>query len=134
VYEAMLKLTPDSFRAWHNRGHSLFSLGRFDDALASFERAVEHFPQYAMAHFRIAELHRIAGRPAQARQAAERAVAAAPRGAKYHLSLAHIAAMQGDWSAALAAARSARELGIGGLDDEIERFKDEIAATRKWDF
>ena len=37
--------------AWHNRGHALRGLARYEDAVASYDRAIAMKPDYAEAHF-----------------------------------------------------------------------------------
>ena len=49
LYEAQLQEVPDSPKLWNERGVVLHQSGRVDEALASYHRAVEHDPKYALA-------------------------------------------------------------------------------------
>ena len=44
VARSRVPVHPDSAEAWHNRGVALSRLKRFDDALASFSKAIERAP------------------------------------------------------------------------------------------
>jgi predicted O-linked N-acetylglucosamine transferase (SPINDLY family) len=68
----------DAF-AHNTRGAVLYSLGRTDDAIASYARATELDPQYIDAWFNLARACGEAGRDAQAAQAHEHVVAAGER-------------------------------------------------------
>ncbi len=43
-FEQALKLQPDSYEAWVNRGNAMFNLGRYEEVLASFEQALKLQP------------------------------------------------------------------------------------------
>ena len=59
-------LTPSYGRAWQERGHSLRDLGLVDEAFAAYQSAVTHNGALAASWRMLAELHRAAGRDAQA--------------------------------------------------------------------
>jgi tetratricopeptide (TPR) repeat protein len=50
LYETLLQEVPDSPKLWNERGVVLHQAGRVDEALASYRRAVERDPKYALAH------------------------------------------------------------------------------------
>src|SRR5437016_3139904 len=49
LYETLLREAPDSPKLWNERGVVLHQAGKRDDALASYRRAVEIDPRYALA-------------------------------------------------------------------------------------
>src|SRR5688572_27475941 len=49
VYEKALARFPDAYRLWNNRGLLLRVWGRYDDAIASFRKALELKPDYVLA-------------------------------------------------------------------------------------
>jgi tetratricopeptide (TPR) repeat protein len=46
-----IKLKPDSYKAWNNRGYALVRLGRDDEAIESFDKALGMKPDYASAYY-----------------------------------------------------------------------------------
>lgn len=52
-YEMALKEAPDDPMIWNNRGVSLSSLGRYDDAIGSYRKALEKRPGYWNAWFNL---------------------------------------------------------------------------------
>src|SRR5204863_278210 len=49
AYETLVQRIPDSAKLWNERGLVLHQSGEFDEARASYERAVECEPGYAIA-------------------------------------------------------------------------------------
>ena len=46
-----MEIKPDLHEAWYNRGVALGNLGRYEEAIASYDRAVEIKPDYASAWY-----------------------------------------------------------------------------------
>lgn len=47
----VIKLKPDSYKAWNNQGYTLVRLGRDEEAIAAFNQALEINPDYASAYY-----------------------------------------------------------------------------------
>ena len=60
-YDRALMARPDDVEVHYNRGHTLTSLKRIDEALASYGRAISLRPDYAEAHWNEALLRLLAG-------------------------------------------------------------------------
>ncbi|URD49117.1 tetratricopeptide repeat protein [Chroococcidiopsis sp. CCNUC1] len=46
TFDRVLKIKPNSIRAWNYRGYALNNLGRYEEAIASYDRAIEINPNY----------------------------------------------------------------------------------------
>lgn len=64
--EVLHGAAPSYGRAWQERGHCLRDLGRADDAFSAYQAAITHNGALAASWRMLAELHRSAGRDAQA--------------------------------------------------------------------
>lgn len=62
----LLELAPSYGRAWQERGHALRDLGRRDEAAAAYQSAITHNGALAASWRMLADIHRAAGRAAQA--------------------------------------------------------------------
>ena len=62
----LIELAPSYGRAWQERGHCLRDLGLVEEAFAAYQSAVTHNGALAASWRMLAELHRAAGRDAQA--------------------------------------------------------------------
>ena len=72
-----------SHEAWTGRGVALAGLRRKDAAVASFQRAIELYPEYALAHFNKGLVHWRAGEPIPASNHLGRAVELQPNDPEY---------------------------------------------------
>lgn len=72
-----------SHEAWTGRGVALAGLARKDDAVASFQRAIELYPEYDLAHFNKGLVHWRAGEPVPASNHMGRALELQPNNAEY---------------------------------------------------
>ncbi len=63
----LIASAPSYGRAYQERGHCLRALGRAEEALTAYQAAVSHNGALAASWQQIAELHRSAGRPTQAK-------------------------------------------------------------------
>jgi tetratricopeptide (TPR) repeat protein len=104
---------------WYLRGCAEHMLGRWDEAIAAFRKAIELDPQHAKAHNGLAWLLATCSDanfrdPTQAVAIAKKAVELAPKreGIANTLGVAHYQA--GDWKAAIAALKTSMELCQGG--------------------
>lgn len=66
----LIALSPSYGRAWQERGHCLRDLARPEEAFAAYQSAVTHNGALAASWRQLAQLHRAAGRDAQAAFAA----------------------------------------------------------------
>src|SRR3989441_7476291 len=66
LYDTLLREVPDSPKLWNERAVVLHQTGRTEDALASYRRAVEVDPKYALAWNNLGggQAHRPAPEPA----------------------------------------------------------------------
>jgi TolB-like protein len=111
-----LVLRPEWAEAWRNRGSALVSLGRADEALAAFERALALNPTEPGAHAGIARVHFVLrGDFARAADGYEQALSLHPKAGWAALQLANCAAYLRDFPRAEAAARRAVELQQASL-------------------
>ncbi len=62
----LIGLAPSYGRAWQERGHCLRDLGRNEEAFAAYQSAITHNGALAASWRMLSELHRAAGRGAQA--------------------------------------------------------------------
>jgi serine/threonine-protein kinase len=109
--ERALELRPDFADAWRQKGAALITLGRDEEALAAFDRALALDPTQGAAHSGIGRVHFILrGDFARAVPAFERALALNPRAGWTALQLANCAAYLRDFPRAERAARRAVEL------------------------
>jgi tetratricopeptide (TPR) repeat protein len=65
--DRLIELNPSYGRAWQERGHSLRDLGRDEEALAAYQRAVTHNGALAASWREISAMHKGAGRDAPGR-------------------------------------------------------------------
>lgn len=118
AYEALLRLHPDLPDSWFNLAMLYRRAGRFADALAAYDRALEHNvrdPHEVLLQQAVIQSEDLAD-PGAARRLLERALAQEPRYVAAWLNLGNVAEELGDVSAALAAYQRARTLdGSSGL-------------------
>ncbi|NJN74682.1 MAG: tetratricopeptide repeat protein, partial [Limnothrix sp. RL_2_0] len=48
-YDQAIKIQPDYYQAWLNRGINLDNLSKYEEAIASFDQALEIKPDYQSA-------------------------------------------------------------------------------------
>lgn len=91
-YELALKEAPDDPMIWNNRGVSLSSLGRYDEAAGSYRKAIDIRPGYWMAWYNLGKaLHRKADRTPDGAEGYEAALKAYERALE--LKPAHTSAL-----------------------------------------
>jgi tetratricopeptide (TPR) repeat protein len=81
-----------SHEAWTGRGATLAAMARYDDSIASFERAIELYPDYPLAHFNKGLVHFGLGQWIPATNHLDRAVELQPSNPEFALFAAHAAA------------------------------------------
>jgi Flp pilus assembly protein TadD len=115
LLEAALASDPKDPSAWEARGNALWFLGRLEEALTAYEKALEQAPQREVTLARAASLTLRLNRLAAARSYEERAIAVNPWNASYHLDLAKVHARGRDWHAAAVECERALQLNPAQL-------------------
>jgi Tfp pilus assembly protein PilF len=100
LLEAALATDAADPPAWESRGDALWSLGRLEQGLAAYEKALNQAPQRETALARASSLALRLGQLPAAGSYGERAIAVNPWNPSYHLELAKIHARGRDWRAA----------------------------------
>ncbi len=72
--KSLLELKPDDPAAWGNKGSSLANLGRYEEALTAYERALELQSDLPEAWRNLADLLSASGRHVEAEKARLRAL------------------------------------------------------------
>jgi TolB-like protein/Flp pilus assembly protein TadD len=103
-----LELNPFFFLAQHHLGVALVLDGRFDEAIAAFEKGLAIAPQQALLRGGVAVAHARAGRTEAARAIAEEMAGWSPR-ANRAVAIAHIHTALGDHDRALTWLRQAAD-------------------------
>ncbi len=125
-FETAKRLRPDYPALYVRYGRTLEQLGRFDDALAAFQRGVELDDRSALAHAGLGRYHLQAGHIDDAKQHLEKAIALDPQCAVALSSLAQLYAKTGD--AALAETMTARANAAAPQDYLDDPVMGELAA------
>lgn len=81
-----------SHEAWTGRGATLAAMSRYDASIASFQRAIELYPDYPLAHFNKGLVHFGLGQWILAANHLDRAVELQPSNPEFALFAAHAAA------------------------------------------
>src|SRR5437867_2735442 len=110
LYETLLREVPDSPKLWNERGVVLHQAGRPDEALASYQQAVEIDGKYALSWNGLGVVLVELKRFPDARNAFVRAVEADPDHAGAHYNLSFTLSNLGDYDGALRATKRALEL------------------------
>jgi tetratricopeptide (TPR) repeat protein len=111
-----LAIRPDVWNAWFLVGWGLRRLGRYRDAIAPFERAIELEKAQADVYNELSICYMETGRLADARKALEKAFRLEPENTKILSNLGVLAARQGNVEEAAGFFRTALEIDPG---DEI---------------
>ncbi len=109
-YRRAQALAPANFRWTYLLGNAEAWLGKYPQAIAHLQAAIELDPDYAPAKVRLAQLLFDTGEVDQSRRLCEAALRRNPRLASAHLALGKALAASGDWPGAIAAYRRALEL------------------------
>jgi tetratricopeptide (TPR) repeat protein len=104
-FRRALSLDADSLQAQVNLSCSLHSLGRFDAALAGFDRVLKRDPHWAEVYDRLAVLHAETGNLPLAKRMLRKAGSLKPDDAGHHFARARVACLDGRWDAAPAMLR-----------------------------
>ncbi len=91
---------PDSPLVQLNLGGALMHVGRRDEAIAHYQRAVELNPALFAGQYRLAEALQSLGRDEEAEQALEKAIRSNPEMAAAHYGLAQLLHRRGEWDRA----------------------------------
>jgi len=117
---AAVDLKPDQFQAYINLGQAYQNLGRWDDAVATLDRAIARSPRLAVLYRARGQVHRKRGKDREALADMEQAVALAPPGdpslAGDHVELGLVLQQAGRFREALAAGDRALEARPGWPD------------------
>ena len=121
LFDASLKLDRNQELAWFNRGNALFSLKRYAEALASYNRAVALWPGHApLLNNRGNALFGL-GRKLEALAAFDRAIAAAPDYAEAHFNRGNVLRALDRRTEALASFDRAAALDPGHAELQFNR-------------
>ena len=115
LLEAALAARSDDVTAWECKGHALYSLGRYDEALAAFRKALTMEPGRESA---LVEAARVAAKLDRRQDAAaywQRAIAINPWRSDYHAELACVYFSDRDWQASADACLQALRLNSSWL-------------------
>jgi tetratricopeptide (TPR) repeat protein len=88
---------PKDAKKAYEKGLDAAKKGHFDDAQKQLEKAVQIYPQYATAWHQLGNIYERQNQTGPARKAYEQAIAADPRFVPPYLSMATIAAREGNW-------------------------------------
>jgi len=100
LYERM-EDTPRQARCHNGRGNVYHDLGRYEEALEAYGRAIELDPKYASPHNGRGNVYRDLGRHEEALEAYGRAIELDPNLVQPHYNLARLEAVRGNREAAL---------------------------------
>ncbi len=104
------KNSEDQALSWRNLGDVYTILSRYDDALAAFQNALDHDPDYAYAYYGMGNVYRVLGRYDDALAAYQNALNRDPDAAIAHSSLAAVLRKSGHDEEAAAHLARARDL------------------------
>ncbi|HXL54951.1 MAG TPA: tetratricopeptide repeat protein, partial [Chitinophagaceae bacterium] len=65
-YDSTLKLNPNNYLTWFNKGISFYNLERFEDAKACFQKAILIYPYHPSSHFFLGAICASQGKVAEA--------------------------------------------------------------------
>lgn len=108
-YVAVQLFNADRAEGWLNRGSLAFVLGRLDEAETAYRRAVEREPGFAASYAQLADLYRVLGDEARAREVLAEGLAIQPAAAELHYALGLALTRAGEAQAALDAIEAAVE-------------------------
>lgn len=108
-----VQCAPDDAPAQLNLGNALGRLGRFDEAAASYQRALELDPEFAEAHNNLGELCLERGRAEEALRSCQQSVRLKPYFAHAHQNLGKALVRLGRFDEAVRSCRSAIALNPG---------------------
>lgn len=86
LWEDTARKVPDNVRALDNLGAVYFDLGRTEESIPYFRRAIELMPNYASAYNNLGQSLIRAGKPKEGLEAIETALRLAPERAAYHIA------------------------------------------------
>ena len=108
----------DDVTAWECKGHALAGLGRNDEALAAFQKAIIMDPRRESALVEAARVAAILNRRKDAAAYWERAIAINPWRSDYYAELAFVYFNDGDWQASAGAAGQALRLNSSSAQSQ----------------
>jgi tetratricopeptide (TPR) repeat protein len=88
---------PKDAKKAYERGQKSFGKGKAEDAQKDLEKAIQLYPDFAMAHFELAKVHLQTNHEPQAIQELDAAIKADPKLEQPYLMLASIAYAKQDW-------------------------------------
>lgn len=91
-----LQAGKEAYKAWE-KGDKAFRKKRFEEALESFQSALNIYPQYALAWLSAGQCHLELNRLEEARKALAKALEADPLYVQPYIEMARIAAMEKKW-------------------------------------
>lgn len=97
IYDQVLTASPHNVAAWNNRGTTLLEMGRFEEAAASFYRALELAPNLHDARIALATCCQALGRVEEALAACNTVLSAAPEHAEAHWNRGLLLLLKGNY-------------------------------------
>lgn len=97
LYDNNILAFPMSAALWNNRGNTLLEMGRFDEALPSYARAVELEPGMHDARVAMASCYQALGRYEHALKICEAVIAEVPEHAEAHWNRALLLLLSGNY-------------------------------------
>jgi tetratricopeptide (TPR) repeat protein len=89
-FQQAAKLDPNLPEIWFRVGFMQRNLNQYEDAMSSYERAIEQEPRDIRAYSELAVIYMTESNPTKARETVERGLQAEPRAAQLHALLASI--------------------------------------------
>lgn len=97
IYDKLLTASPLLFAAWSNRGNSLLEMCRYEEAAASYLRALEIFPGVHNTRVALATCYQALGRAEEALAACKTVLASDPENAEAHWNHSLLLLLNGEY-------------------------------------
>jgi len=136
----LLENIPFQARCHNGLGNVYGALGRYEEALAAYQRAIDLDPKLAYPHNGLGNVYAALGRYEEALAAYQRAIDLDPKSAYAHNGLGNVYRDLGRHDEALAAYRRAIELdpkyalphnGLGNVYRDLGRYEEALAAYQR---
>jgi len=124
MWREVVRRRPGNARAHHNFGNSLLKIhSKLDEAERHFTRAIELYPDYALAHNGLGVVYLRRGQLDKAKRQFKRGIQLAPGFATIHNNLGKVYASRGQWDKATPCFIRAIRLDPGNADWHYAMFR-----------